>query len=95
MSDVERQAQQWRDESPYLKQKDLGLRLGVSSHVVGRLLEQIGLREDQKPTTKAYTGGFVRIEQSGDWPQYRWNERTIVPLLRDRLAAQDQVHERK
>ena len=92
MSEVEIQAQQWRDESPYLKQRDLGIRLRVSSHVIGKLLEQIGLREDQKPTAKALISGYVRIEQSGDWPQYRWNERTVIPLLRDQLAKQEQVN---
>lgn len=90
MSEVERQARQWLDESPYLKQKDLGIRLGVTSHVVGRLLTELGLREDQKPTNKAYLEGFARIEMSGEWPQYRWNERRIVPWLRSKLS--DQVH---
>lgn len=93
MSKVEEQAQQWIDESPYLKQKDLGIRLGVTSHVVGRLLTELGLREAKKPTTKAYLEGFVRIEKCGDWPQYRWNERRIVPWLRDKLnKSQNQVH---
>ncbi len=88
MSEVERQAQQWIDESPYLKMKDLGLRLGVSSHTVGRLLTEAGLRFDQRPTARAYSEGFARIEMSGDWPQYRWNERKIVPWLRSKLADQ-------
>ncbi len=90
MSEVERQAQQWIDESPYLKMKDLGLRLGVTSHTVGRFLTEAGLRFDQKPTARAYSEGYAKIEMCGEWPQYKWNERRIVSWMRDKL--QKQVH---
>ena len=92
MNEVEKQAQQWIDESQYLKMRDLGVRLGVTSHVIGRLLTEIGLRENDKPTDKAYKEGLVRIEQSGDWPQFRWHERRIVPWLQSHLQQQEQVH---
>ncbi|QDV30341.1 hypothetical protein Spb1_22700 [Planctopirus ephydatiae] len=93
MSDVEEQAQQWRDESPYLIQRDLGIRVGVSSHVVGRLLDEIGVRQDKRPTNDAFKNKLAEVDRSGPWPQYKWNERQIVPLLRDRLSKkQDQVH---
>lgn len=85
MSDVEKQAEQWLDESPHLIQRELGKRLGITSHVVGKLLAEAGLRADGRPTQRAFEGNFVAVERSGDWPQYRWNERRVVPILRNRL----------
>jgi len=46
MSEVEKYAQQWIDESPYLIQRDLGTRLQVRSHVIGKLIDEVGLREN-------------------------------------------------
>lgn len=86
MTDVEIQAQKWRDESPFLIQRDLGLRLGVSSHVVGRLLDQCGLREGKQPTSEAVKRKLAETDRSGPWPQFKWNERQIVPLLREMLS---------
>lgn len=88
MTEVEKEAEQWLDESPVLIQKELGKRLGVTSHIVGKLLTEAGLRSDGRPTKRAFDGKFVVIEQSGDWPQYRWNERRVVPILRDRMNLQ-------
>ena len=93
MTDVEDYAQQWIDESPYLIQRDLGTRLQVTSHVIGKLLDEVGLRENKKPTSEAFRKKLAEVDRSGPWPQYKWNERQIVPLLRDKLSkTQDQVH---
>lgn len=93
MTEVEEQAQQWIDQSPYLIQRDLGTRLQATSHVVGRLLDEIGLREDKRPTSEAFSKRLVEVDRSGPYPQYKWNERQIVPLLREILnKKQDQVH---
>ena len=89
-SDVEIQAVAWLDESPHLNQRDIGKRVGVTTHAVGKLLTELGLRVDGIPTPDAFERGFVCIEQSGDWQQYRWNERRVVPLLRHVL--QPQIH---
>ena len=87
MTEVEKQAEQWLDESPLLIMRELGKRLGVTSHVVGKLLTDAGLRADGRPTHRAFEGNFVAVERSGEWPQYRWNERRVVPILRDRLQT--------
>lgn len=89
MNEVEKQAEQWFDESPVLIQREIGKRVGVTSHVVGRLLTDAGLRANGRPTQRAFDGKFVVVEQSGDWPQYRWNERRVVPILRNRLQMDD------
>jgi hypothetical protein len=82
LSEVEIQALEWLDQSPHLNQRDLGKRVGLTSHEVGRILTQQGLRADGKPTPAAFERGFVTIEKSGEWNAYRWNERRVVPLLR-------------
>lgn len=89
MTEVEEQAEQWFDESPVLIQRELGKRVGATSHEVGRLLTDAGLRANGRPTQRAFDGKFVVVEQSGDWPQYRWNERRVVPILRNRLQMDD------
>jgi len=94
MTDVEKQAQQWLDESPHLNQRDLGKRVGMTSHEVGRALTDLGLRSGKHPTPDAYKKKMVIVEQSGDWPQYRWNERRVIPLFRAiSTDAHTQVHE--
>jgi hypothetical protein len=95
MTEVEEQALAWLDESPYLIQRDLGKRVGVSSHVVGRLLEELGLRCCGHPHQDAYRKKMVEVDRSGPWPQYKWNERRVVPLLKYLLQQDEceQVHE--
>ena len=85
LSEVELQAMEWLDESPHLNQRDLGKKVGLTSHAVGKILTQLGLRVDGKPTPDAFERGFVVIEKSGEWDAFRWNERRVVPMLRHAL----------
>ena len=89
MNEVVEAAMAWLDESPHLIQRDLGLRVGLTSHGVGKVLNELGLRKDGCPTPEAYERKMVEIDHSGPWPQFKWNERKIVPLLRHVLKLRN------
>ena len=98
MNDVEQEAMAWLDQSPHLIQRELGMRIGATSHVVGKLLTELGLRSDGRPTQDAFEKKMVEIDHSGPYPQFKWNERRIVPLLRHAMKSdptEPQVHNEK
>jgi len=67
-----------------LSQKQLGEIFGVSSHVVGRWLKEIGMRfSSGEPTPDAIAGGIaVQVDPGGDMrPFWAWSKEKIVVLL--------------
>ncbi len=78
----------------YENQTRLGKRLGVTSHVVGRWLGDLGLRFPYgTPTPEGHKyAKAVPIDPKGDQTRqyYVWQVYTVLPLLiqhRDRLAG--------
>jgi hypothetical protein len=53
------------NEYPFVNQTILGEMFGATSHQVGKWLEDIGLRENKKPSWKAHQGGFVQTAPTG------------------------------
>src|SRR5215475_7142176 len=50
----------------------IGRLFGVSSHVVGRKLNEIGLRNGRKPSRDAFDGGFCEERWAPDLRSYCW-----------------------
>ena len=72
-----------KTEYKNLSQRQLGKIFGVSSHVIGRWLKAIGLRNPNgKPSYKAFQEEFVDQAPNGKGGYYYvWNaERTIAAL---------------
>jgi hypothetical protein len=68
----------------FVTQTQLGRRFGVTSHVIGRWLVKIGLRNsDKTPSKKAIDGGFVKQhwdDDRGIWFPVWHAEKTIAAL---------------
>lgn len=63
-----------------LNQKQIGEHFGVSSHVVGRWLKEVGLREPSgEPSPSAVEAGFVEAVDLGDGtrPFWVWRKKTV------------------
>lgn len=73
-----------RDSAQFVTMRQLGTWLGVSSHVVGRKLKEVGLRNSEgRPTEKAKADGFTKsvfVEET--FPLIVWNEEKILAILR-------------
>ncbi len=72
----------------YNKLTDLGRQFGVSSHVIGRWLAELGLRVVAgNPTPRAWALELVRSVPTGrgdgDHPYYIWHVARTVKLLED------------
>ena len=65
----------------YWTMKEIGMRLGMTSHQVGRRLKQLGLRTpDGRPSGKAFEGGLCGQRWAPDGEHYLWGwdgERTL------------------
>lgn len=64
---------------------EIGKDLGVSSHVIGAKLKQLGLRTpDGKPSSPAFTEGLVaqRPSRQPDTYFYVWHKEKVLALLR-------------
>src|SRR5262245_36406561 len=59
-----------RDE--YLTMTEIGRLFGVSSHVIGRKLNEIGLRNGRKPSGAAFNGGYCEERWASDLRGYCW-----------------------
>lgn len=73
-----------RDSAKYVTMRQIGKHLGVSSHVVGRTLKQIGLRDaDGRPTEQARNSNLNKIiftEQG--FPLILWHQDRALAILR-------------
>lgn len=57
----------------YLTMRQLGTLFGVTSHVIGKLLKKLGLRDENgKPTTAAFQGNLVKTAPIGTDGRYFW-----------------------
>lgn len=67
----------------YVNQTELGTLFGVSSHVIGRWLVEIGLRTaDKQPSPAAFRGGYLEksgLENGGYF--YKWHRAKTVAAL--------------
>ena len=59
-----------RDE--YWTMTEIGKLFGVSSHVIGRKLNEIGLRNGRKPSRDAFNGGYCEERWASDLRGYCW-----------------------
>lgn len=68
---------------PEMTQTQLGKLFGVSSHVIGDWLTQIGLREDGQPTKNAHGGRFCKQAIAGEkGTVWVWDsEKTVNALI--------------
>lgn len=69
----------------YASLTEIGKELGVTSHVVGAKLKQLGLRTpDGKPSSPAFNEGFVaqRPSRGIDTYFYVWHRTKVLALLR-------------
>lgn len=71
------------DKERIMTMREIGKDYGVTSHVVGKWLTRIGLREGGQPTAKAKQGGFC--EQVCDRDRgiyfYAWNAKKTLAAL--------------
>lgn len=68
----------------HLSQTDLGKLFGVSSHVAGRWLVEIGLRtKEKRPSRTAFDGGFVKQAPTGRGSGYFyvWHRQKVTHAL--------------
>jgi hypothetical protein len=74
----------------YLNQTALGRLFDVSSHVIGRWLEQVQLRgPDQRPTPTAIQGGFTKTVPTSRHEgiaYFVWHAEKTIPSAPDRPA---------
>jgi hypothetical protein len=70
----------------FLSQKQLGVLFGVSSHVIGSWLRQIGVRNsDGSPTTDAVSTGLAKAVIFADAviPFFSWDKIGTIKLLEE------------
>ena len=80
-------------QNEYLTQTQLGKIYGVTSHVIGKWLTGLGLREAGKPSRTAFNEGFVRQAPSSQ-PEtyfYVWNKAKACEVL-DGMGYPRAVH---
>ena len=69
----------------FITMTEIGKLYGVSSHVVGRWLREIGMRSDfgQRPRQDAIDGGYCRLAPTGRGTGYFWvwHKRRILAAL--------------
>lgn len=75
----------------FLTMKEIGKAFGVSSHVVGRKLKELGLRTSGgKPSPAAFRGGYVDQHWSADRANYCWaweKTKTLAVLEKTSLTC--------
>ena len=67
----------------YMTMRAIGKDFGVSSHVIGRWLTRLGLRESGQPTDKAKQGGYCQWTYEPDRAIWFWTwhaERTLAAI---------------
>lgn len=67
-----------------LSMRQIGALYGVSSHVVGKWLAELGLRDGGKPTAKAFQGGYCEQAPNGQNGKYYyvWNKKKTLQALK-------------
>jgi hypothetical protein len=80
------------NSAKYLSMRQIGTILGVSSHVVGRKLKEVGLRDSEgHPTERARTGNFVQLvffQES--FAFHVWHEKKTLFVLRPLIEQRQQ-----
>lgn len=90
---VEAAKQYIADSTRYLSMRELGEQLGVTSHVVGRKLKEVGLRtQEGNPSAKAVIGGYTKpVQMHETFSLDVWNEektlRVLRPLMKEKGGA--------
>ena len=70
--------------SDYVTLRELGQFFGTTSHVVGRMLKEIGLRtKEGKPTRAAFTGGFCDQRWYEDKYLWAWAKEKTQRVLEE------------
>lgn len=73
----------------YITMKEIGVIFGVSSHVVGRKLKELGYRTpDNRPSAAAFSANLVKQKFTDDLTNYLWawhTARTVSILENDGL----------
>ena len=77
-------AQQYVVESArYMSMRELGEQLGVTSHVVGRRLKEVGLRtQEGKPSARAVEDGYMKLVLCETYMLDLWHEEKTLRVLR-------------
>lgn len=73
-----------QDSAIFMTMRKLGTLLRVSSHVIGRKLKELGLRDaDGEPTQEARTGGFTTsVIVDGRFVLNLWHQHKTLAVLR-------------
>jgi hypothetical protein len=78
-------------DSEFLTMKEIGKVFGVTSHVIGRKLKELGLRTaDGKPTYKAFQGGYCKQRWTDDMAHYcwAWHAEKTIRLLKEHFGSE-------
>jgi len=69
----------------FLTQTQVGKVFGATSHEIGKLLKELGLRDaNGRPTESAHEGGFCKAAPSGENGfHYAWHANKTIALLRE------------
>lgn len=78
------------EQFEYLNQTQLGELFGVSSHAIGKWLEESGLKKDKMPSHRAHSGNYCKRTDNGKggW-YYVWHRKKTI------RALEKAGHERK
>jgi hypothetical protein len=82
------------NEAEFLTMKEIGKVFGTSSHVIGRKLKELGLRNSEgRPTQAAFQGNYCDRRWTSDGLNYCWawqRDKTIELLLENGLGRADE-----
>jgi hypothetical protein len=85
-------------DNKFLTMKEIGVIFGMTSHQIGKLLKQFGLRtEAGKPSRMAFDGGYCDQRWTHDMNNYCWAwhaEQTVALLQKNGYKAQSEVDSR-
>ena len=68
----------------WVNQGALGREFGLSAVMIGRKLEEAGLREDRQPTQAAFDGGLAHAAPLANGvPNFRWHKQKTIAALEE------------
>jgi len=68
----------------WVNQGALGREFGLSAVMIGRKLEEAGLREDRQPTQAALDGGLAHAAPLANGaPNFRWHKQKAIAALEE------------
>ena len=75
----------------YTTMRQLGKKLGLSAHAIGKKLQAAGLRDsDGRPTEQATAGDYVRLSFFEErFPFDLWHEEKTLVVLRRHMEQQN------